>query len=89
MGLAYFFRVISRDVDTEDVQAHITQHSRYSVSVCVYACANTYVYGYTLSTKLIMSEGKSEIPGGYQLKFLCLGNNACVIQATRNYVRDP
>lgn len=31
-----------------------------------------------------MSEAKSEIPGGYQLKFLSLGNNACVIQASRN-----
>lgn len=43
MGLAYFFRVIFRDMDTEDVQAHITQQSRYSVSVPVCVCANVYV----------------------------------------------
>lgn len=41
MGLAYFFRVILRDVDTEDVQAHITQHS--SFSACVRACTDACV----------------------------------------------
>lgn len=36
-----------------------------------------------------MSEGKSEIPNGYQLKFLYVGNNACIIQATRNVSGIP
>lgn len=53
------------------------------------ACANADVSRYTLSAKLIKSEGKSEIPGGYQLKFFYLGNNACVIQATRNMSGIP
>lgn len=58
MGLAYFFRVVFRE--TLKMCKLVLPNTADSVFVC--ACANACVCSYTLLEKLIMKEGKSEIP---------------------------